>query len=230
MPRFDADDVLSFFKNWFNDYGGHFTFLAPFPKRATRPSLMITSLSNFNLNRTRSQSEEWGLDKTKWQPQVVLTATTKGTSNRTLKNNGLSCRIQSLHVGMQPPVHFSAVVFRNRTWKPQFSCFVENVNVRVEYKSFQSSYSFKNKASKFSYSLTCEQAHLRENWGKGKKRREGKERENPFLSPSPPPSPFFLFSPILAQMSLFAGYIFIHIQAETHEIYKQEKGKRKVKI
>ena len=32
---------------------------------------------------------------------------------------------------MQPPGHFSAVVFRNRTWKPQFWSFVENVNVRV---------------------------------------------------------------------------------------------------
>ena len=33
---------------------------------------------------------------------------------------------------MQPPGHFSAVVFRNGTWKPQFSSFVENVNVRVQ--------------------------------------------------------------------------------------------------
>ena len=44
------------------------------------------------------------------------------------------CGIQSLHVRMQPPGHFSAVVFRNRTWKvrkSQLSSFVENVNVRV---------------------------------------------------------------------------------------------------
>ena len=75
---------------------------------------------------------------------------------------------------MQPPVHFSAVGFRNRTWKPQFSSFVENVNVRVQIISI--SYSFKNKASKFSYSHTF--------------------RQN---------------------------------EKETHEIYKQEKGKRKVK-
>ena len=75
---------------------------------------------------------------------------------------------------MQPFVHFSAVVFRNRTWKLQFSSFVENAN--VEYKSFHSSCSFKNKASKFSYSHTF--------------------RQN---------------------------------EKETHEIYKQEKGKRKVK-
>ena len=31
---------------------------------------------------------------------------------------------------MQPPGHFSAVLFRNKTWKPQFSSFVENVNIR----------------------------------------------------------------------------------------------------
>ena len=47
---------------------------------------------------------------------------------------------------MQPPGHFSAVVFRNRTWKPQFSSFVENV--KLEYEPFQSSCSFKIKASK----------------------------------------------------------------------------------
>ena len=39
--------------------------------------------------------------------------------------------LKSLHVGMQPPGHFSAVVFRNRTRKPQFSSFAENVNVEV---------------------------------------------------------------------------------------------------
>ena len=47
------------------------------------------------------------------------------------KTIDFSYRIQSLHVEMQPPGHFSSVVFRNRTWKPQFSSFVENVNVRV---------------------------------------------------------------------------------------------------
>ena len=38
-----------------------------------------------------------------------------GNVRKFLQNNGLSYRIQSLHVGMQPPGHFSAVVFRNRT-------------------------------------------------------------------------------------------------------------------
>ena len=51
-----------------------------------------------------------------------------GTSTRTLPNNRLNCRIQPLHVGMQTPGHFSAVVFRNRTWKPHFLSFVENLN------------------------------------------------------------------------------------------------------
>ena len=61
-------------------------------------------------------------------------------------NNGLSYRVQSLHVGMQPPGHFSAVIFRNENvWKPKLSSFVENVNVRVQ------TCSFKNEATKFSY-------------------------------------------------------------------------------
>ena len=39
----------------------------------------------------------------------------RGTSTRTLDNNRLNCRIQPLHVGIQPPTHFSTVVFRNKT-------------------------------------------------------------------------------------------------------------------
>ena len=55
----------------------------------------------------------------------------EGTWTRTLQSNRLSYKIQSIQVGMQPPGHFSAAVFRNRTWTPQFWSFVENVNVRV---------------------------------------------------------------------------------------------------
>ena len=54
-------------------------------------------------------------------------------------NNRLHNKIQSLHMGIQPPGHFSAVV---RTWEPQFGSFVENVNIKVW--SLQSSHSFKN--------------------------------------------------------------------------------------
>ena len=47
------------------------------------------------------------------------------------KTIGLIAQIQPLHVGMQSLGHFSAVVSRNRTWKPQFLSFVELVNVRA---------------------------------------------------------------------------------------------------
>ena len=64
-----------------------------------------------------------------WLPTRGKGAYTRtGMSTRTLQNNRLNCRIQPLHVGMQKPGHFSAVVFRNRTWKPHFLSFVENVN------------------------------------------------------------------------------------------------------
>ena len=59
--------------------------------------------------------------------------------------------------------------------------------------------------------VACEQVHLRKNWGKEKKRRRGEGGGKgkmifPFPPPPPPlPSPFYIFSPIPAQMSLFAG-------------------------
>ena len=56
---------------------------------------------------------------------------------------------------MQPPGHFSAVVSRNRTWKPQFSSFVENLNVRVQIISIFMQ--LLKKASKFSNSHTFRQ-------------------------------------------------------------------------
>ena len=37
-----------------------------------------------------------------------------GNVNKIVKNDRLSYRVQSVHVGMQPSGHFSAVVFRNR--------------------------------------------------------------------------------------------------------------------
>ena len=61
IPRFDVDDVLCFlisFRYDFNTSAILFIYppflrlrprkLGPFPKRATRPSLMITSLSNLS--------------------------------------------------------------------------------------------------------------------------------------------------------------------------------------
>ena len=75
---------------------------------------------------------------------------------------------------MRPPGHFFAVVFRNRTWKTQFSSFVENVSVIVRIASIF--LLFNNKGSNLVYS---------HNFSQNKK--------------------------------------------ETHELYKQEKGKRKVK-
>ena len=95
-------------------------------------------------------------------------------STRTLQNNTLNYRIQWLNVGIQPPGHFSLFVFRNSTWKARFWSFAENK--KLEYESFQSSCTFKNKASTFSYPHTF--------------------RQN---------------------------------KKETHVLYKQEKGKRKVK-
>ena len=46
---------------------------------------------------------------------------------------------------MQTPGHFSAVVFRNRTWKPHFLSFVENVNgVVVVFKQYISAVVVRN--------------------------------------------------------------------------------------
>ena len=67
--------------------------------------------------------------------------------NENVTNNRLNNRPQWHHIGMQPVDHLSIVVFRNRTRKPQFCAFQENVNHKVwivsifvilQYESFDS--------------------------------------------------------------------------------------------
>ena len=72
-------------------------------------------------------------------------------------------------VGMQIPGHFSAVVFRNRTRKAQFSCFVENVNVRVQTNHFNLHAALKTKLLNF---------HIHTLSGKTKKTHELYKQEN----------------------------------------------------
>ena len=72
-----------------------------------------TSTAVWNPRGTRSTLRSY------WSVQITPRANNwlptrgmgRGTSTRSLHNNRLNWRIQPLHVGMQPPAHFSTVVF-----------------------------------------------------------------------------------------------------------------------
>ena len=121
----------------------------------TRPFFVVEGLNNIrpysNPTDVRKPAGLRSTLRSYWSVQIhaarkQLTAherggayTGTGTSKRTLENNRLNCRIQPLHVGMQTPGHFCAVVFKNRARKPHFLSFVENLNgVVVVFKQYTS--------------------------------------------------------------------------------------------
>ena len=63
-------------------------------------------------SRWRPQSQ---VRKLPFQKLLDSLSNENGNVNENATNNRFDYRIQSLHVGMQTPGHFSAVVFRNRT-------------------------------------------------------------------------------------------------------------------
>ena len=136
----------------------------------TRPVFVVENVTEYSTIRQSNRRKPCSTSTAVWNPRgprptlrsywsVQIHATRKeltaheregeytrtGTSTRTLQNNRLNCRIQPLHVGMQTPGHFSAVFFRNRTWKPHFLSFVENLNgVVVVFKQYISAVVVRN--------------------------------------------------------------------------------------